>query len=919
MVRIPQFDEQPQQAQATSFQAPTTEPEALTFDRIQQSLGRWQERLWERGEQEAMETQQDRAAMAQEELGTEGIAQPDENLARRYQQAFEQRAQDIYNEQLRLDTQRTAAELRRNHWNDPEGFQNAWQEYRDTQRETIREQDPVLADDVGRYLDAFGNENFQKLMDNQHARERAAQKSDYVRIIEERQADMANTLLNEPDEEEYWGFLADIERDLDEAVESGILGAQEAAQLRGRNRVRMTGEYVRGTFRESLRNQDIGGARAVVESLRRGKWFEDNDRARALANELQQQLGGLEESANTDVSRELGRLSRGLNATQRGQEVSIDELMPSVEFVFEHGNPNQQEQARTRLNAIALTQEVKPYVEETPITELGALKRNILTQWEDLPASALTLMDDVIDSRVQEINEAVDRGDWLGVAGDVGFERWADRIAASDNPAQEIGEFRAELEGRRARAEHITEMDAPVGMGLFSQAEANDAASRFQDALNNDRMDAADNILTTYMGVYAGQPLEATAAALRLGDESGDMFTAAMLTQFGEVDDVTDMLALSREGRAVDRSSVRNRVNIHEEDLDRNDAIVRAMDALSMGRPQLRSRIRGAMENIMFAEADRTGDRREALRRVEKILAPLTDTVQFANGQRLPSMMVAEYGVDTIKDEINGYLNHPARLGMPNAPDEDLRWITPHPMEDGSIGFFHTSQNRLINAPETGDPVRINVPDVLEREQVERPDPDARGWFGAAEDAINRAVTSVTDFLQIDRLQRPARHFGVEDDLMEALYYGAKQTPVEHGGARIHEVMLRPNAENEVDWDAVSGAWRDLTGVAPQHQPEATIMSSGQAPYAAAQLMSQYQQEFRGDEQAALAAYWEGPEVVHELQREFGDAWFDELPMEAQKFIGRVEEHRERIRGRLEERERRRQERDQFLPLGMGG
>jgi hypothetical protein len=74
--------------------------------------------------------------------------------------------------------------------------------------------------------------------------------------------------------------------------------------------------------------------------------------------------------------------------------------------------------------------------------------------------------------------------------------------------------------------------------------------------------------------------------------------------------------------------------------------------------------------------------------------------------------------------------------------------------------------------------------------------------------------------------------------------------------------------------------------------PRQTIRDPEIRPYAVVDVFDQYKKRFKGDEKAMLAAYWEGPDVVESLQRDFGDGWYDQLPLETRQFIKRVENAR---------------------------
>jgi hypothetical protein len=137
------------------------------------------------------------------------------------------------------------------------------------------------------------------------------------------------------------------------------------------------------------------------------------------------------------------------------------------------------------------------------------------------------------------------------------------------------------------------------------------------------------------------------------------------------------------------------------------------------------------------------------------------------------------------------------------------------------------------------------------------------------------------------------------------LAYAVRKSPDEfRGGDRIDADILavRPSLENEVRWDKViSNYQRDMTLSAPNSPipgvrsfatPRPTIRDPELRPYAVVDVLDQYKNRFKGDEKAMIAAYWEGPDVVESLQRDFGDGWYDQLPLETRQFIKRFENAR---------------------------
>lgn len=898
MARIPQFEEQAQ-VQGADFSGATPNAPAVNFEAIQQSFSRWQNRETEQRERQVMQEQGDQGALVQEELGTEGIAQaPD--VARRYQQAFDERAREVYQERVKLDAQRTAGELRRKHWNDPEGFNRSWGAYQQSQRETTKQQDPVLADQVGRFLESYGLGQYENLAEQQASRERAIQKDEVLRNWKDLQDERQGDLLNDPEETNYWAYLDDLEESVSRQVELGFFSAEEGARIVDDNRLTLTREFVRGSFNERLEAGDIGGAQGIIGSLRQGAWFEDNERDRQLANALERELEpllrGMERKEQTDVARELEMLRRMNNAARQNLSVAGFDPSQHLEFVMEHGNPNQVEQAFSLIRSADRHQAVSSVVKRASVSQLPQLREAIGQQFPTLRSDDMNSLLSIIETEEQNLSRAVSEGNFLGAAEPFDWRPAMQQLRGAEDPFQVLGQQRAHLEQRRAETLGRLELQDTPDLGLFSNNELADISEQFGDALRRGESDRADDIVTLMGGVYSGDPMGLLDTVNRLDDVGGELASAVLLSQFGQVTDVTDMLALAGEGRNLDKGAIRTHTGATVTDLRDDSTIREAVHGLSMGNATLREELFSMLDNVYLAQMARDGQpgpasRGPARQNIEKMLAPLQDTQQFSNGTRLPQSFLADIpgGARAVRDEINAHLNDPVRFFGRDLPDQQMRFIQPVPLGDGSIGFKHTTENRMMTNDQ-GEPVRVNAPDIVQQWE------DDPGWWrrsmsrlGQAGGAIEEAAQDFQDWRIRSAARAPAQAFGVEPDVMDAVYYAAKRTPKEDAGDRIFEFMLRPSAQDEVDWGSVQDFWRQREGSrvdSQQYRPQVDNRQQMQA--AASNLMSQYQARYPDDVDAQLAAYWEGPELVDALKEDFGAQWRGNLPMASQQFIQRA-------------------------------
>lgn len=886
MAKIPQFEQREQTSGVINFDAPLgVSTEALSFQHLQRSISGFLQQTIQEREARAMQVQGERAVLAQGEAGAGALAQPDEDLAFRYQQAFRERAIQVHNEQAKLQAQQVARELRRTHQNDPGGFGKAWMEYANGQADAIRAQDPVQAEQIGNFLTAYGDSVYQDLADAQAARERAIQSQEYLTAVNERVAQIQDELLNNPNEETYLSALSDIESITQNAVASGLFDPAFAAGLRDRTRDQYTEEWVRGEFQKSWNAGDIGGAKAIVEDLIQGGKFVNNDRGRALANELQQNFKALETGRSESVQTAMRLIDRATTAVELGGDLDEDTLNQALAFVRANGKPDKIEDAEAKIQGAYTVAQAKQYVDQVPVSDLKLTRQRILDSATTRDSSATRAVVNAIDARIAAIEKAVDEGDPLAAAPRVPIEVWAERLRNTDNFERDSAAFRQALENRRMVAAQVTGILPSKTGTLYRPEEIDTFSERLTRALEQGDVDGFDRQAAALLAPVKGNPREALATVAKFAGKNGEVYAHLVLNTVGGAEAAKQLTSLVSAGKVADVKRLRAD-GFDPEDVTGDDDIRRAIDALAMGDDRARAALERTAIEAYYGAGSRGIDDSAALQDVKRIFQTVGPTTEFRNGTRLPEFVLGpSYVADPVRKEFDEILKNPAKVGLsPKVPEWELRNLVPRALGDGSIGVFHMGQNRFLPDPSTGKPFSIKGTEAADRQGVKPPEPEPQGWFDWGKAKFQEAIQPDTERINYARTLAEARRVGVDEEtakLAAAISKAQARSPMDELQGREFDVMLRPDMAKEVDWGKVGG------------RPDNLFKDQSLARRVAAERLEAYRKQFGSDNRAALAAYLEGPELVQELQKANGDRWYEALPMTTKKMIGRIEAARE--------------------------
>lgn len=134
---------------------------------------------------------------------------------------------------------------------------------------------------------------------------------------------------------------------------------------------------------------------------------------------------------------------------------------------------------------------------------------------------------------------------------------------------------------------------------------------------------------------------------------------------------------------------------------------------------------------------------------------------------------------------------------------------------------------------------------------------------------------------------------GASEPLLEGIYYAIQDTPPEERGWR-PALGLPEDIDRQTDWSEIlplvrseTRAAEEQAGLVPSTRWE-SVSNASARPYVAAQHLRRMQKAFPDDEKAQLAAYFDSPELVRELQKQHGTLWYTELPLATQSFVARA-------------------------------
>jgi hypothetical protein len=909
MARIPTYEEQAQ-FKPVSFEAPVPRTPALQFDRLRQAIGNWQERSQRQMEARATAQQQEEAAMAQRETGPGRVAQPPEYLAPRFQEAFRRTARDIERKQMAVQTQRVLGELSLQHRDDPQGFRKAVEEYADKQEKMLEGTAPALAVETGNWIRQQAEGAALRLEENQYSREQARQSAKHLSLTDEYIFEADNELRTNPDELRLYEHLDTAEGMIDQMVDDYLLDPATAERKKSQYRETMAYSYAQGAFDEALRRQDPDGAQEIIESLHRGAWFENNEKGRAMADRLARQLSSVFETSGVNEAERralaMQRLTRMEQAARDGLPVDMDAAQSLAEEIITYGGTEAQvETASLKLNGMEFAKQIHPQIRSAPVGALAEYKGAIDDQALNLETETRRALSAVVNKEIERVDQALRTRDYALIGG------------------ESFDIYSTSREEYYARREHAARRLGvpPNRIPLFTQEERARFSEDYNRAAETGDYDAMNQLTSRFLAPLADNQYVLASEIRKLGEAGGPMWVAAQLASAGEILNIRDMQHLYSVGITLDHSQLATEAGISRMDIEDNDGIMQAIRAISSDDPALRGDVYDFVYNVYVGRVDHNvrvrgmgsnDARQDALREISRQLQPFTKVVEFDNDRILPYELVPTY---VMREKVNEMLDNPRRyFGIPEGID--TQYIHPVPLDEGGVGFYHDSMGRFLTDADTNEIARVPYmegvpwepstidpewePSEVVQETLSGMGPEKTVLRKAA-DIAQQTVRDARDGRRatsvVNRLTDGAAIYGMDPKFMRSLTYAVRKSPDEfRGGGRLDADLLavRPSLGGEVRWDKVISSYRQKSYLSPPGFISVTpdISNPEIRPYAVVDVFDQYKKRFKGDEKAMLAAYWEGPDVVESLQRDFGDGWYDQLPLETRQFIKRAENAR---------------------------
>ena len=848
----------------------------LDFSSIRNALAGWQDKLFQEREAEVMSGLETRAAVDQEQMGVSGIAEtPD--LARRYQQAYAQKARAIYDQQIKTDAFRMANMLRRENANDPQGFAQGWATYKEEIRKGIENSDPELAVGVEQYLDSLGAQYNERLNDSAFARELETQTAQVLEQFQDQIITMRDSLLNEPDERAYIDAKAELMANVDDAVASFLLDSGQALRLKEQINDDLSNEYVRGLANKAFEVDDYKGVQFLIEELRGGAWFDDNNKARALANELERGLpsGGVD--AN-EIQFRSNRARDAFAAAKRGNVLSEQEiagLQQDFAFVASYGTAADVDTFSRYLNGIAVAESYGPFIADASPEQLGAVLREMQTLDAasklplGYPDTVLSMVQDR-DNHIATARQNVDRAA-LGLS------------AFRDTPFTEVMNMSVEDRQRFAMTQQqnrrvVAEREKlPVSqVPPWTKQQTADFSEQIQGLFGAGDSAAAYQAATAYLMPYAaeGNIIGGIAAIARINPEIAG--TLRMSEALAGVDGrpAEAWFAMSMEGATVTNLPQGQRDRIRNEFRRYQSEIV----ALTNGQTALYGPISESMNNVMQAHSAMGGDPRQLM----KSIFGNIETVSLSNGIDILKRELGDGPAeqDVAQQAINTWI----RTQQSNYTTFDFDDLVPRRQEDGSFTMFDTLRQRNVTESDGVTQVRIVVD---EDEIIEAKEADQGEIERMQEEALRRMDNMVElNTRQIRQYSEIGQVVGLTDDQTKRVWRAISNTPARDmqrlPDGIAPEVMSGRFSASEYERKARDALRQDRsTGRQRQLAPKEAQRAGTVVYYA--ELLKQFDE----DERKALGALHAGADDVQAAIDAAGDDWESMLDIHARAFISR--------------------------------
>lgn len=879
---------------------------ALNTAPVSNALSQWFQFEREKQEQRATIAATDRAAIAQREAGSGQLVAPEADLAQRFQLAQKAQAQEVLNAQLQQDAALEAQRLRNEFFNDPEGFQTAWSQWRTGVSERFRETDPAYAGTVEQYLDDVGVRQFASLADQKAARDRADRATRALTAHDGAKAAQLDMLLNAPDPRMFQRGLREREAQLQSLQRSGLLSQQDVDQRMAANRVDYQRSYLRGVFVQNLENGDMQSALGILDQLFRGEHFEVQEQAWRLEDELRALLP--KEKMAFEVSTLLSRLQLDVDGILGGATATYftpEELRQAAPMIQAFGTAEQQEKFRVLAGTLFASQGIQNAVnsgnEDTALEAIRVVEdpENRL----NLTTAAKNNLKALAATRTQTIVKARSSGDYTAAA---------NPNVVRDTTTQLFTATLDELRGltRQQQQSAASTLGRPVSMvSPWANEQLTTLGSTFTTAIGAGNADAADDAISR-----AAAPYQMADGSFDVGLLMGDttrlqvqdqmaMVTPLLLQGVGSPDlSLAWSRSLATGTRTLSGPNATAFLRSIDKKYENKDILLGEMmdgsffgstvsDAVAniAGRDtNMQQALWNEVLSVTVGNIEAGGDIAGAKQEVERLLRPFMDSVTFSNGARVPSKFLTGYktGDQAVVAEVNRYLTDPKLLNTQGYTEAQLARIEPRvlPGKQG-IGFFDPLQGKFLRDPtKEGSPFIAVAPmEVAEAAGASPSDPENRPLAERVVEQATAAVDAVLpaagELLDVRNVRSAFKTTQGGEPLAEAIFYGAElvgKHSVQHAGTRLPPYFLRPELEGQYDRDKIKTRLRSVYGAGGELEKPSVFFKAAQ-PVIAGLVMEDMEKTFPGDITSQLAGYWLGADAVIDMQQQYGDKWADQL------------------------------------------
>lgn len=322
-------------------------PEIQSSARVQQLLSAKRKQLVKKEEAEAREAVA-RRAIAQQSQSDELVQAP-QDLAYRYQQVFESKAETLYANQVIGEAAKVREDIAAENEFDAAGFAQGWNAYMHGQIEALVEAE-VAPDIIMQTRNALNEAGLARQSQIESATAARAQREAAFEfrtgMLDLR--DTAGTkLYTKPDEEYLYNSMAVWEARVQDGVQTGYLTPLQGASMIRDGRQGMISNFVTGAFDRALANGQVGRARGLVRALRAGRWFTNMKQGRKLADSLASRIEARVSAvagARQDIAGDaLDRIRRLRDVAENGGPVSLEDetAQTAIHYIEAYGTPEQ--------------------------------------------------------------------------------------------------------------------------------------------------------------------------------------------------------------------------------------------------------------------------------------------------------------------------------------------------------------------------------------------------------------------------------------------------------------------------------------------------------------------------------------------------------------------------------------------------